>query len=46
MTQCSLLGVAALFDPGKKLVWDEDKRQFANSTAANARLRLPRLAGW
>ena len=46
MTQCSLLGVAALFDPGKKLVWDAKARQFANSSAANARLNLPRLAGW
>jgi predicted dehydrogenase len=46
MTQCSLLGVAALFDPGKVLVWDAAARHFANSSAANARLKLPRLAGW
>lgn len=46
MTQCSLTGVAALFDPGKKLIWDKESRSFANSTAANKRLRLERLAGW
>ena len=46
MTQCSLLGVAALFDPGKELIWDAAARHFANSSAANARLNLPRLAGW
>ena len=46
MTQCSLTGVAALFDPGKLLTWDAKARRFANSSAANARLHLPRLAGW
>jgi len=46
MTQCSLTGVAALFDPGKLLTWDAAARRFANSTAANARLHQPRLAGW
>ena len=46
MTQCSLTGVAALFDPGKKLVWDAAANRFANSSAANARLHLPRLIGW
>lgn len=46
MTQCSLTGVAALFDPGKKLIWDKASRLFANSTAANKRLRLERTAGW
>ena len=46
MTQCSLTGVAALFDPGKLLTWDAATRRFSNSVAANARLRQPRLAGW
>ena len=46
MTQCSLLGVAALFDPGRRLDWDASARRFANSDAANARLDLPRLKGW
>ena len=46
MTQCSLTGVAALFDPGKLLAWDASTRRFANSSAANARLHQPRLAGW
>ena len=46
MTQCSLTGVAALFDPGKTLVWDEKARCFANSSAANARLTLAREGNW
>jgi predicted dehydrogenase len=46
MTQCSLLGVAALFDAGRTLVWDKAKRMFANSSAANAQLRQTRLPGW
>ena len=46
MTQCSLTGVAALFDPGKLLTWDTATRRFANSVEANARLCQPRLAGW
>ncbi|MCQ2388671.1 MAG: Gfo/Idh/MocA family oxidoreductase [Kiritimatiellae bacterium] len=46
MTQCSLLGVAALFDPGKRLVFDKAKNAFSNSSAANKWLAQPRLAGW
>jgi predicted dehydrogenase len=46
MTQCSLTGVAALFDAGRTLVWDKARRQFANSPAANAQLRQKRLPGW
>ena len=46
MTQCSLTGVAALFDPGKLLTWDAATRRFSNSSEANARLRQPRLQGW
>lgn len=38
MTQCSLLGVAALFDPGKTLKFDKKSQRFTNSSAANARL--------
>lgn len=44
MTQCSLLGVAALFDPNRKLTFDGASRTFADSSAANARLKLPRIA--
>ncbi len=43
MTQCSLLGVAALFDPGRELAFDVKSRRFSNSPAANARLSLPRI---
>ncbi|MBP5284976.1 MAG: Gfo/Idh/MocA family oxidoreductase [Kiritimatiellae bacterium] len=43
MTRCSLLGVAALFDSGRKLVFDREKKVFENSAAANARLRLERI---
>ncbi|MBO7721743.1 MAG: Gfo/Idh/MocA family oxidoreductase [Kiritimatiellae bacterium] len=46
MTQCSLLGVAALFDSGKKLVWNASAGRFDGSTPANGRLNLPRLSGW
>ena len=46
MTQCSLTGVAALFDPGKLLTWDAATRRVSNSVEANARLHQPRLAGW
>ena len=46
MTQCSLTGVAALFDAGRTLVWDKSRRQFANSPSANAQLRQKRLPGW
>ena len=46
MTQCSLTGVAALFDAGRTLVWDKARRQFANSPSANAQLRQKRLPGW
>ena len=43
MTQCSLLGVAALFDPNRKLHFDGATKRFAESSAANARLTLPRV---
>ena len=47
MTQCSLTGVAAIFDAGKKLMWDPVKHVFKNASAeANAMLRQQRLAGW
>ena len=46
MTQCSLTGVAALFDPGRLLTWDMSARCFANSSSANKMLRQPRLPGW
>ena len=47
MTQCSLTGVAALFDAGKVLTWDPVKHLFTNgSSAANSMLRQKRLAGW
>jgi len=43
MTQCSLLGVAALFDPNRKLTFDTAAKRFTDSSAANARLKLSRL---
>ena len=43
MTQCSLLGVAALFDPGRELKFDAAAKRFADSSAANARLAQPRI---
>ena len=43
MTQCSLLGVAALFDPGRELRFDAAAKRFENSSAANARLAQPRV---
>ena len=46
MTQCSLLEVATLFDPNRELQWDFANRRFRDSSAANARLTLPRLQGW
>ncbi|MBR1921848.1 MAG: Gfo/Idh/MocA family oxidoreductase, partial [Kiritimatiellae bacterium] len=46
MTQCSLLGVAALFDPGRVLEFDKATKRFVDSPRANDRLSLPRLAGW
>ncbi len=46
MTQCSLTGVAALFDSGRTLHWDAAANRFADSAAANARLNLPRIAGY
>jgi len=46
MTQIALMALAALADPGKRLEWDRDARQFKNSAAANARLRVKRLPGF
>ena len=47
MTQCSLTGVAALFDAGKTLQWDPVKHLFVNgSAAANGMLRQKRMPGW
>jgi len=46
MTQCSLTGVAALFDAGKVLQWDANKHLFTNGTESNKMLRQPRLQGW
>jgi predicted dehydrogenase len=43
MTQCALLGVAALFDAGRTLKWDAGKAVFADSPAANARLSAERI---
>jgi len=43
MTQCSLTGVAALFDAGRTLKWDAAKAVFADSPAANARLSAERI---
>ena len=46
MTQCSLLGVAALFDPGRRLDFDHETKRFVDSPRANDRLSQPRLSGW
>jgi predicted dehydrogenase len=46
ITQAALMALAALFDPGKRLEWDAEKREFKNSAAANARLRLRRMPGF
>ncbi len=46
ITQASLVALASLFDPGKRLEFDITKRVFKNSTAANARLRIKRLPGY
>ena len=46
MTQCSLTGVAALFDAGKTLQWDPARHLFTNGTASNAMLRQPRVGQW
>jgi len=46
ITQASLVALAALFDPGKRLEFDLTKRAFKNSSAANARLRVKRLPGY
>lgn len=46
ITQAALIALAALFDPGKRLEWDADKREFKNSASANARLRVKRLPGF
>jgi len=46
ITQAALIALAALFDPGKRLEWDAEKREFKNSPAANARLRVKRAPGF
>ena len=46
ITQAALIALAALFDPGKRLEWDAEKREFKNSVAANARLRVKRMPGY
>ena len=46
ITQASLVALASLFDPGKRLEWDAGKREFKNSAAASARLRVKRLPGY
>lgn len=46
ITQASLVALASLFDPGKRLEWDAAKREFKNSSAANARLRVKRMPGY
>jgi predicted dehydrogenase len=46
MTQIALMALSALADPGKRLAWDASARQFKNSAAANARLRVTRRPGF
>jgi hypothetical protein len=43
MVKSALLGIAALFDSGKELMFDRKIQRFTNSSAANARLSLPRI---
>ena len=43
MVKSALLGIAALFDPDKELVFNAAKSCFENSSTANARLSLPRI---
>ena len=43
MVKSALLGIAALFDPGKELMFDRKTQRFTNSSAANTRLSLPRI---
>lgn len=43
MTQCSLTGVAALFDAGRTLQWDSERAEFKDSPRANARLTAERI---
>lgn len=44
MTQCSLTGVAALFDAGRTLRWNKTTAAFDDSPNANARLTAQRIA--
>lgn len=46
MTQIALMALAALAEPGKRLEWDREARQFKNGGAANARLRVKRQPGF
>lgn len=46
LTEVALLGLAALQEPGKKLLWDAQKRCFANSQAANAQLTREYKKDW
>ena len=43
MTQCSLTGVAVLFDAGRTLQWDSERAEFKDSPRANARLTAERI---
>jgi predicted dehydrogenase len=46
LTECSLLGVAALRFPGQELKYDAKAKRFTNNDAANKVLNPPYREGW
>ena len=46
LTETALLGVAAMQEPGKKLLWDPKNMIFTNSALATAKLREASQPGW
>ncbi len=46
LSEIALLGLAAMQEPGKRLLWDAEKMVFSNSQAATAKLRKAYQLGW
>ena len=46
LSEIALLGLAAMQEPGKKLLWDAKKMIFTNSQAATAKLNKTYQPGW
>jgi len=46
LTEVALLGIAAMQEPGKTLLWDAQACAFTNSKAATAKLRATFHPGW